>query len=139
MVGPFSDRSVGRPHAGDSGDNCPPWLRAHRPSRQVVGSSPRGVRRFTTVVPPTSRSGSTRRRAPSASRARSRGEHSFPLILQNAHRFFMWVALVFIAFLAYACVSGLDGRHQLFAWCSLFAVMLSEDSRHSARWLTERP
>ena len=34
-------------------------------------------------------------------RTRYRGEHSFPLILQNAHRFFMWVALVFIAFLAY--------------------------------------
>ncbi len=30
-----------------------------------------------------------------------RGEHSFPLILQNVHRFFMWVAIVFIAFLAY--------------------------------------
>src|SRR5690349_7682336 len=28
-----------------------------------------------------------------------RGENSFPLILQNVHRFFMWVALVFIAFL----------------------------------------
>ena len=34
-------------------------------------------------------------------RTRYRGEHSFPLILQNAHRFFMWVALVFIAFLVY--------------------------------------
>ncbi len=125
-------------------------------------------------------------------RQRYRGEHSFPLILQNAHRFFMWVALVFIAFLlydvwlalwfdnpraiggkefgigvgtvvlavnvvllacytwgchvlrhvvggrldemskspacdmAYACVSGLNGRHQLFAWCSLFSVMSSD-------------
>jgi len=29
------------------------------------------------------------------------GENSFPLILQNAHRFFMWVAIVFIGFLAY--------------------------------------
>ena len=29
------------------------------------------------------------------------GENSFPLILQNVHRFFMWVAIVFIAFLAY--------------------------------------
>jgi hypothetical protein len=119
------------------------------------------------------------------------GEHSFPLILQNAHRFFMWVALVFIAFLAYdvwlalwftnpatgakefgigvgtivlavnvvllacytwgchvlrhvvggrkdevsksptcdfayACVSSLNGRHQLFAWMSLFSVMSSD-------------
>ena len=118
------------------------------------------------------------------------GEHSFPLILQNAHRFFMWVALGFIALLAYdvwkamwfenaagatqfgigvgtvilavnvvllagytwgchvlrhvvggrldevskspvcdmayACVSGLNGRHQLFAWCSLFSVMTSD-------------
>jgi hypothetical protein len=28
--------------------------------------------------------------------------------------------------MAYACVSGLNGRHQLFAWCSLFSVMLSD-------------
>ncbi|MGE0444613.1 MAG: succinate dehydrogenase [Vicinamibacterales bacterium] len=120
-----------------------------------------------------------------------RGEHSFPLILQNVHRYFMWVALVFIALLAwdvwlamwftdpatgvktfgvgvgtlilavnvvllagytwgchvlrhvvggrrdeisksqgcsmaYACVSGLNGRHQLFAWCSLASVMSSD-------------
>ena len=34
-------------------------------------------------------------------RTRYRGENSFPLILQNAHRFFMWVALVFIGVLAY--------------------------------------
>jgi hypothetical protein len=119
------------------------------------------------------------------------GEHSFPLILQNVHRYFMWVAIVFIAFLsydvwlalwftnpatgvrefgvglgtlvlalnvvllasytwgchvlrhvvggqmdevskspvcdmAYACVSGLNGRHQLFAWLSLFSVMSSD-------------
>jgi hypothetical protein len=119
------------------------------------------------------------------------GEHSMPLILQNAHRFFMWVAIVFIALLAwdvwkalwftnpatgatefgvgvgtivlsvnvvllasytwgchvlrhvvggrldevskspacdmaYACVSGLNGRHQLFAWCSLFSVMFAD-------------
>ena len=120
-----------------------------------------------------------------------RGESAFPLILQNAHRFFMWVAIVFIALLtydvwvalwftdpvtglkvfgigvgtvilavnvvllacytwgchvlrhvvggrldevskqpvcdfAYACVSGLNGRHQLFAWCSLVSVMASD-------------
>jgi hypothetical protein len=120
-----------------------------------------------------------------------RGEHSFPLILQNIHRYFMWVAVVFIALLgwdvwkalwftdavsgqvqfgigvgslvlavnvvllacytwgchvlrhvvggrlnevskspvcdfAYECVSGLNGRHQLFAWCSLFSVMSSD-------------
>jgi len=119
------------------------------------------------------------------------GENSLPLILQNLHRFFMWVALVFIAFLtydvwlalwftnpatgarefgiglgtlilavnvvllasytwgchvlrhvvggridevskspvcdmAYACVSGLNGRHQLFAWSSVFSVMLAD-------------
>jgi len=119
------------------------------------------------------------------------GERSFPLILQNAHRFFMWVAVVFIAFLsydvwlalwfvdpvsgattfgvgvgtlvlaanvvllacytwgchvlrhvvggqfdevskkpacdfAYACVSSLNGRHQLFAWCSLVSVMSAD-------------
>ena len=119
------------------------------------------------------------------------GENSFPLILQNAHRFFMWVAIVFIALLAYdawkgfwftnpatgatefgigvgsivlvvnvvllasytwgchvlrhvvggrldevskspvcdmayACVTGLNVRHQLFAWCSLFSVMFAD-------------
>lgn len=124
-------------------------------------------------------------------RKRYLGEYSFPLILQNAHRFFMWVALVFIAFLtydvwlalwftnpatgarefgiglgtvilavnvvllagytwgchvlrhvvggrmdevskspacdmAYACVSGLNGRHQMFAWCSLISVMFAD-------------
>ena len=116
------------------------------------------------------------------------GENSFPLILQNAHRFFMWVAIIFIGFLAYdvwvalwftnavtgakefgigvgtivlavnvgllasytwgchvlrhvvggrkdeiskspvcdmaySCVTSLNVRHQLFAWCSLFSVM----------------
>jgi len=120
-----------------------------------------------------------------------RGEHSFPLILQNIHRYFMWVALVFIIMLAYdvwkamwftnpatgeaefgiglgtlilgvnvvllasytwgchvvrhvvggflnevskrpvcdfaySCVSSLNGRHQLFAWCSLISVMSSD-------------
>jgi hypothetical protein len=123
-------------------------------------------------------------------RQKYRGEHSFPLILQNFHRYFMWVALVFIALLvydvwaamwfsnaggarefgigvgtvvlavnvvllacytwgchvlrhvvggfknevskapvcdfAYACVSGLNGRHQLFAWCSLISVMSAD-------------
>jgi hypothetical protein len=116
------------------------------------------------------------------------GENSFPLILQNVHRFFMWVAIVFIALLAYdvwvalwftnpvtgakefgigvgtivlavnvallasytwgchvlrhvvggrkdeiskspvcsvaySCVTSLNVKHQLFAWCSLFSVM----------------
>ena len=120
-----------------------------------------------------------------------RGENSFPLILQNAHRYFMWVAIVFIALLtydvwlalwftnpatgqvefgigvgslvlavnvvllacytwgchvlrhvvggfmnevskvkacdfAYACASGLNRRHQLFAWCSLISVMSAD-------------
>jgi hypothetical protein len=27
---------------------------------------------------------------------------------------------------AYACVSNLNGRHQLWAWCSLFSVMSSD-------------
>jgi hypothetical protein len=119
------------------------------------------------------------------------GEHSFPLILQNAHRYFMWVAIVFIGLLtwdvwkafwftdaatgatafgigvgtlvlavnvvllssytlgchvlrhivggrfdemskhrtcdkAYMCVSALNGRHMLFAWCSLFSVGFSD-------------
>jgi hypothetical protein len=124
-------------------------------------------------------------------RTNYRGENSFPLILQNVHRFFMWVALVFIAFLsydvwlalwftnpqtgatefgiglgtiilavnvvllasytwgchvlrhvvggrmdevskspvcdvAYACVTSLNIRHQLFAWCSLVSVMFAD-------------
>jgi hypothetical protein len=119
------------------------------------------------------------------------GENSFPLILQNFHRYFMWVAIVFIGLLAYdvwkafwfinpatgatefgigvgtivlavnvvllasytwgchvlrhvvggridevskspicdkayACVTGLNVRHQLFAWCSLFSVMFAD-------------
>jgi len=119
------------------------------------------------------------------------GENSFPLILQNVHRFFMWVAIVFIALLAYdaykafwftdpvtgvtrfgigvgslvltlnvvllasytwgchvlrhvvggfmdevskspvcdmaySCVTSLNVRHQLFAWCSLFSVMFAD-------------
>lgn len=32
---------------------------------------------------------------------RYRGEHSFPLILQNIHRYFLYVALLFLFFLAY--------------------------------------
>jgi hypothetical protein len=119
------------------------------------------------------------------------GERSIPLISQNVHRFFMWVAIVFIALLAYdvwkalwfidpatgsvtfgiglgtiimganvvllasytwgchvlrhvvggwmdevskvkacdfayLCVSKLNGRHQLFAWCSLISVMATD-------------
>jgi hypothetical protein len=119
------------------------------------------------------------------------GENSFPLILQNVHRFFMWVAIVFIGLLAYdaykafwftdpvtgvtqfgigvgslvltlnvvllasytwgchvlrhvvggfmdevskspvcdmaySCVTSLNVRHQLFAWCSLFSVMFAD-------------
>jgi hypothetical protein len=124
-------------------------------------------------------------------RTNYRGENSFPLILQNVHRFFMWVAVVFIAFLAYdavmayrftnpatgarefgigvgslvltanvillasytwgchvlrhvvggrldevskspvcdmaySCVTSLNVRHQLFAWCSLFSVAFAD-------------
>jgi hypothetical protein len=124
-------------------------------------------------------------------RTNYRGENSFPLILQNVHRFFMWVAVVFIAFLAYdavmayrftdpvtgatqfgigvgslvltanvillasytwgchvlrhvvggrmdevskspvcdmaySCVTSLNIRHQLFAWCSLFSVAFAD-------------
>jgi hypothetical protein len=34
-------------------------------------------------------------------RQRYRGEHSFPLILQNIHRYFLYIALVFLVFLAW--------------------------------------
>jgi hypothetical protein len=34
-------------------------------------------------------------------RAGYRGEHSFPLILQNVHRYFLYVALLFLLFLSY--------------------------------------
>jgi len=118
------------------------------------------------------------------------GERKFPLILQNAHRFFLYIALVFLIFLvhdvyealwftdaagrvsfgigvgtlvlaanvvclslytfschslrhlvggawdvlsnkpvrkaAYGCVSGLNKRHMLFAWLSLFVVGFSD-------------
>jgi hypothetical protein len=109
------------------------------------------------------------------------GERSFPLIIQNIHRYFLYLALIFIVLLAhdaydgfwfdghfqihlgslvlltnvtllgcytfgchsfrhliggfrdrlagapvrrraYDCVSCLNRRHQLFAWCSLFTV-----------------
>jgi hypothetical protein len=113
------------------------------------------------------------------------GERSFPLILQNAHRYFLYLALVFIVILTidvykalwfdgrfgigvgtlvlalnvfllgsytfgchslrhlvggkkdimsdkpvrktcYDCVSALNRRHMLFAWCSLFGVAFSD-------------
>lgn len=113
------------------------------------------------------------------------GERSFPLILQNVHRYFLYLALVFLILLArdvwnalwfdghfgvgvgslvlltnlvlltcytfschslrhlvggvcdqlsgaparrrvYACVSCLNRRHMLFAWCSLFTVAFSD-------------
>jgi len=119
------------------------------------------------------------------------GEQTFPLVLQNVHRYFMWIAVIFIGLLtydvwvamwftnpstgvrefgigvgtlvlavnvvllasytfgchafrhvvggfknevskspacdfAYACTSRLNGRHQLFAWCSLISVMSSD-------------
>jgi hypothetical protein len=108
------------------------------------------------------------------------GENAFPLILQNVHRYFLYVAIVFIGLLSwdvwvatrfsdgfgigvgtlvlatnvtliagytfgchafrhlvggrrktlprglgkncYDCVSGLNRRHMLWAWCSLFSV-----------------
>ena len=28
--------------------------------------------------------------------------------------------------MAYACVSGLNGRHMLLAWCSLFSVVFAD-------------
>ena len=118
------------------------------------------------------------------------GERSFPLIIQNIHRYFMYAAVVFIGILgwdvveafrwmgddgarhfgvglgtiimlinvcllasytfgchslrhlvggwmdkfsgrpvrkaAYDCVSWCNGRHMLFAWCSLFSVALTD-------------
>ncbi len=124
-------------------------------------------------------------------RARYCGESAFPLILQNIHRYALYVALLFLVFLtydvwkalwftdpatgqvsfgigvgtlvlavnvgllssytlgchslrhliggkrdelsrngtqftAYRCVSGLNRRHMLFAWCSLFSVALAD-------------
>ena len=124
-------------------------------------------------------------------RQKYRGEQSFPLIVQNIHRYFVYAALVFLLFLSYdvwvamwftnpstgakefgigvgtvvlavnvvlltcytlgchvvrhlaggfmnevskspacdfafACSSGLNGRHQLFAWCSLISVMATD-------------
>jgi hypothetical protein len=124
-------------------------------------------------------------------RSSYRGEHSFPLILQNVHRYFLYVALIFIVLLAldvwramwftdpasgrtsfgigvgtlvlatnvvllggytlgchslrhlvggckdevsrhptrdpaYRCVSCLNRRHMLWAWCSLFSVAFAD-------------
>ncbi len=114
-----------------------------------------------------------------------RGENSLPLILQNVHRYFLYLALIFIVMLSYDvvlafnfdghfgvgggslimlvnvaliasytlgchslrhliggkkdqlpknvigkncydCVSGLNKRHMIFAWCSLFSVGLTD-------------
>jgi len=114
-----------------------------------------------------------------------RGERKFPLVLQNIHRYFLYLALIFLIFLAhdawksfwfsngfgiglgsiiltanvfflggytfschslrhlvggrcdelsnkpiqcatYNCVSSLNKRHMLFAWCSLFVVGFSD-------------
>jgi hypothetical protein len=118
-------------------------------------------------------------------RKRYLGERSFPLILQNVHRYFLYLALIFIVLLAhdfwkalwfdghfgigvgslvllanvtllscytfschslrhliggrfnalarnrvrkqaYDCVSCLNQRHMLWAWCSLFTVAFSD-------------
>jgi hypothetical protein len=124
-------------------------------------------------------------------RAKYVGEASFPLILQNIHRYFLYVAIIFLFLLAYdvwkalwftdpvtgqasfgigvgtivlavnltllssytlgchslrhliggwrdplsqrkgsfacyQCVSGLNSRHMLFAWCSLFSVAFAD-------------
>lgn len=118
-------------------------------------------------------------------RKRYLGERSFPLIMQNIHRYFLYLALVFLVILArdvwnafwfngrfgigvgtlvlstnlvllscytfgchslrhlvggfrdrlagapnrkrvYDCVSCLNRRHMLFAWCSLFTVAFSD-------------
>ena len=54
----------------------------------------------TTAAPTTRRSGPIRPPARWASRASSYlGEHSFPLILQNVHRYFLYLALIFLIFL----------------------------------------
>lgn len=113
------------------------------------------------------------------------GEHGLPLLLQNVHRYFLYVAILFLVFLwhdvwlalhfedgwgvgvgtlvllfnttmlsfytfgchslrhlvggkrdrlsakpfsfaCYTCVSGLNKRHMLFAWISLFGVMFAD-------------
>jgi hypothetical protein len=118
------------------------------------------------------------------------GENSFPLIIQNIHRYFLYAAIIFIFLLSYdawlamwwdtpgggkefgiglgtlimvinvvllasytfgchslrhivggrkdeisksavtdacySCTTSLNNRHQLFAWCSLFSVMLTD-------------
>ncbi|MFN2446421.1 MAG: succinate dehydrogenase [Vicinamibacterales bacterium] len=124
-------------------------------------------------------------------RTHYRGENSFPLILQNVHRYFLYVAILFLFLLSYdvwlatrfvdpasgatefgigigtlvlavnvvlltsytlgchsmrhlvggqhdeisassvrdacySCSTALNGRHQLFAWCSLFSVALAD-------------
>jgi hypothetical protein len=55
--------------------------------------------------------GLTRPPAAWANRAkRTAGEHSFPLILQNVHRYFMYIALVFLVILATDVWKGLGSR-----------------------------
>jgi hypothetical protein len=79
------------------------------------------------------------------------GERYFPLIIQNVHRYFLYLALLFLVFLAhdvwkalwfdgkfgigvgtlarkkmYDCVSCMNRHHMLFAWMSLFWVAFSD-------------
>ena len=76
-----------------------------------------------------------------------RGEQKFPLVLQNVHRYALYIAILFIFLLgwrhlvggkhdcmscskvrqtAYSRVSWLNERHMLFAWMSLFWVGFSD-------------
>ena len=81
----------------------PGWLlllaRAAHPSLPRAASVSPAT---TTAAPTTSPTGPIRRAAPWASRARRYlGERSFPLILQNVHRCFLYAAIVFIFILGW--------------------------------------
>jgi hypothetical protein len=71
------------------------------------------------------------------------GEARFPLILQNAHRFFMYVALVFVVFLWIGAIRGLHdpdegwglGLGSAFLVVNSFLLMMYTFSCHSFRHL----
>src|SRR6266540_3520351 len=59
-------------------------------------------------------------------RARYSGETKFPLILQNIHRYFFYLALPFPIFRLWRWTTALNSRHMLYAWVSLVFVALTD-------------
>ena len=85
---PRTPGSAASPPGGRPG--CPSRRRSSSSGRRAASASPA----TTTAAPTTRRSGPTRRPARWASRARATSASArFPLILQNVHRYFLYLAL----------------------------------------------